>query len=146
MNPWEILPWLAVPTAIVLAIAWFNPVRETTIVVTYLFGGRILRILRPGVHFIPWPIEITEVIETPTRQFQLPDERERIDRVSQVPPTGMTKPYRINHNPYNEALWWIKKGWLQNRQGDPFDYQAKTLDTLEPVRFKDLPQEVQNEL
>lgn len=142
MNPFEILPILVLIAAALLIILWFTVVKASTIRVTYWLG-EFYRVLRPGPHLVKWPVETSELVSTATRQIELPADEQNIDRVSENPPPGKAKPIRVTHSGFREAIFYVKKSWTPGSGEYPFLPEATSLDELDVVLFKDLPEDLQ---
>jgi regulator of protease activity HflC (stomatin/prohibitin superfamily) len=101
------------------------------------------RVITPGLNFIIPVIEKVEIHSTATRQMELPDEPENIDRVSEVAPPGKKLPFRVPHKGMEEAYFYVKEEYDVNaRTGNPFD-NTLPLHKLKLVRFHELPDQTQ---
>ena len=101
------------------------------------------RVLRPGLNFIIPLVETTESYPTQSRQYELPDEPENIDRVNDVALPGKKLPFRIPHKGMEEAIFYVKEDYdVDKREGYPFD-NTKPLAKLKRVRFSELPDATQ---
>jgi hypothetical protein len=100
-------------------------------------------VLGPGLKNIIPLIEEVDVLSTATRQMELPDEPENIDRVSEVAPPGKKLPFRIAHKGMEEAIFYVRDDYdAGSRTGEPFDSSSE-LENLKKVRFSQLPDSTQ---
>jgi regulator of protease activity HflC (stomatin/prohibitin superfamily) len=108
--------------------------------------GKFHRVIGPGLGFIIPLLETTEQYPTATRQYELPDEPEKIDRVHDIAEPGKKLPFRVPHKGMEEAIFYVKKEYdVDTREGDPFD-NTRPLSELKTVRFSQLPDAVQKAL
>lgn len=117
-----------------------------SIAVVFRFGN-FNRVLQPGLNFIIPFVERTENYSTQTRQFELPDEPEKIDRDHKTAESGKTLPIRVVHKGMAGADFYVRKEYNPDEPDglNPFD-NTRSFEELKWVRFNQLPPEIQEAL
>lgn len=111
------------------------------------FLGKFARPLKPGPYVIIPILNKTQTHSTKPHQQELPNEQNRIDRVSEVPPVGMNAPYRITHPDMKSARFWVKDGYDEGVRTDPFPFDnTRSLSEMKEVGFEQLPDSIQGNM
>lgn len=133
--------------AILLLVLSFTTIQTGYVAAVFQFG-RFDRNLLPGPHFLIPGVEKAEIYPTTTKQFELPDEPENIDRINDAAAPGKKLPYRINHKGMQEARFYVTEDFFNNKKRyidenlDPFDNTVPLTD-LKQVHFSELPPRTQ---
>ena len=142
MTSFWLVIFANVVSTILLAFASAIQVKTGFVGVVFRFS-RFDRVLQPGLNFIIPFVERVELYPTASRQYELPDESDKIDRINDIPLPGMKAPFRVIHKGLREATFWVKKNYdITKKEGYPFDF-SKPIDELKPVLFGDLPPAIQ---
>jgi len=122
--------------AILIGIASITLVKTGEVGVVFRFK-KFVRVLQPGLGFVLPIIESVEHHSTQVHQHELPDEPERIDRISDVTPPGKKPPFRIIHRGKTNAIFWMRRD-ENNPSTDPADWEQK--------RFQELPDDIRTSM
>lgn len=134
-----IIGYLAVATILYILAA--AVIVETGNIAVLLRFGRFVEILHPGLRWrIPF-IDKAEHHSTQTRQNELPDEPERIDRLNDIAQPGMRHPFRVLHAGREEAVYYIPREDNTDPASDPSIKAEELLSHYDMKRYSEIGDE-----